>query len=117
MGLTVHAHYCMGHIVSVSLEADDHDACSNCGMKKKERKGCCSDEHKTFKTADHRLAPADYKLIAAAPAPAILPQQPAIPQSCPLGLSAADIVSRVYHSPPRHSASCPLFIYIRNLRV
>lgn len=56
-GATVHLHYCMGRLVSAGLMHKSHDRCDKCGMKKAEqKKGCCKDEHKTFKSADHQLA-------------------------------------------------------------
>lgn len=40
-------HYCMGKKASVDFYSAREDRCGKCGMK--EKKGCCSDEHKFYK--------------------------------------------------------------------
>ena len=48
-GMTIHAHYCMGKIISVNLgDVDDKShKCTNCGME--ERKGCCDEKQTIIK--------------------------------------------------------------------
>lgn len=46
-GATVHLHYCMGKVVSWSLEDKSGDECGKCGMEKDG--GCCKDESKFVK--------------------------------------------------------------------
>lgn len=56
-GAIVHIHYCMGKLMSISFTNKVEDKCGGCGMKKsEEKKGCCKDEHKTFKSAEHKSA-------------------------------------------------------------
>lgn len=57
MGATVHLHYCMDEFVGWSLFHGKDDTCGKCGMKEKDKEGCCKDEHKHFKLkADHQKA-------------------------------------------------------------
>ena len=47
-------HYCMGKRAGVDFYSAKEDKCSKCGMK--ERKGCCSDEHKFYKLENSHKA-------------------------------------------------------------
>ncbi|HYK75534.1 MAG TPA: hypothetical protein VEV16_01025 [Daejeonella sp.] len=48
-GATVHFHYCMDELVNWGLSSTKGDACSNCGMPKKDSKSCCKEEAKQAK--------------------------------------------------------------------
>jgi len=55
MGATVHLHYCMNEFVGWNLFHDKDESCGKCGMKEKDKGGCCKDEHKHFKLkVDHQ---------------------------------------------------------------
>jgi hypothetical protein len=50
-GMSITVHYCMSDFAGWDLSSDASSAaCSSCGMKKQERKGCCHDEKKTVKS-------------------------------------------------------------------
>lgn len=49
-GVAMEIHYCMGKKAGMDLYGTGNDKCGKCGMK--EKKGCCSDEHKFFKLND-----------------------------------------------------------------
>ena len=49
MGATVHLHYCMNEFVGWSLFHSKNDTCGKCGMKEKDKGGCCKDEHLQYK--------------------------------------------------------------------
>ena len=50
-GVAMDIHYCMGKETSVEFYSKEDDGkCGRCGMK--DKKGCCSDEHKFYKLAD-----------------------------------------------------------------
>jgi hypothetical protein len=69
MGATVHLHFCMGEFMGASLVHKDQHRCGKCGMLKTERdKGCCKDEHKTMKTAEHHAIKPVFDLPSAEPA-------------------------------------------------
>src|SRR5437868_537361 len=69
MGATVHLHYCMGEFMDASLMHRDEHKCGKCGMLKTEKdNGCCKDEHKTLKTAEHHAAKLAFHLATADPA-------------------------------------------------
>lgn len=64
-GATVHVHYCMGKLVSWSFWEDKEDKCSVCGMAKAKTlaKGCCTEEHKQFKSdKDQKLTETTFYL-------------------------------------------------------
>lgn len=42
-------HYCMDKLVSLGLNKSDEKECSNCGMEKAGKDGCCKDDHKQVK--------------------------------------------------------------------
>ena len=58
-GATIHAHYCMGRLISVNLFLGNPNVCANCGMAKEKSHGCCRDEqHQVQMHTDHQLVPA-----------------------------------------------------------
>ena len=57
-GATLHTHFCMGELVSVSLTETRSGPCEKCGMQEHERdSNCCKDVPNTLKiTDDHSAA-------------------------------------------------------------
>ena len=55
-GATVTFHYCMGKFIGADLALPQTHTCSNCGMAKKDQKGCCKDKHQTFQLKKDQLA-------------------------------------------------------------
>ena len=49
-GIAMEIHYCMGKKAGVQFYGSGNDKCGKCGMK--DKKGCCSDEHKFYKLND-----------------------------------------------------------------
>jgi hypothetical protein len=43
-GATINFHYCMGKFIGWDIAAAP-STCSNCGMKKENKKDCCNDKH------------------------------------------------------------------------
>lgn len=115
MGATVHIHYCMGKIMSASFRHTDEGICGKCGMKKSEqKKGCCKDEQKTFKTGDHQLAKASFDFSHA---------QIVVPSlshyTCYVYPCYAGSVKNIAHanSPPFFWRTCPIYIQVRDFRI
>lgn len=109
IGATVHVHYCMGKLVSWSFWEDKEDKCSVCGMAKAKTlaKGCCTEEHKQFKTdKDQKITETTFHLIHA----------PAVPLSIAyyelpaVTISPLTETKPVSNAPPRSQVA----IYIRN---
>ena len=115
LSLTVHVHYCMGMLAGVRLIHTDEDRCGKCGMKKSERnKGCCKDEHKTFKANDHQPAKASFdftqKQFAAVLQPVyFLSSEPAITQYSDIKTLA--------HAPPSVWRTSPIYLLNENFRI
>lgn len=55
-GATVNFHYCMGKFISLDVTAPTSAKCSNCGMTKENKKGCCNDKHASFSLQKDQLA-------------------------------------------------------------
>ncbi len=118
VGVTVHTHYCMGKLVGASfIEPDDNHHCSHCGMTKKtSKKGCCKDEHKTFKNASDqflsKVTIAKYQLC-----------EFTVPTGhCTFlsGIKTSNYYPNLMaqaHAPPLIVSACPLYLWVRNLRV
>lgn len=107
-GATVHLHYCMGELIDSGLWHNSDKSCSNCGMKKSEKKdnGCCKDEHKFVKLdKDHKTAEQQVNQLQSLTATEIQPIY--IVDSKPF----ASLCERfpVNNAPPLQSAT-PLFI-------
>lgn len=116
-GFTMHAHYCMGELVSTSFlpESGGEHNCSHCGMvKKKSGNGCCNDEQKIVKSTD------EVALVKSIPLPTTvaftLPLLPAYFD----GKGNYDPESTVsffsVHDPPE-PPSCPIYLEIRSLLI
>ncbi|TCC96049.1 hypothetical protein FBD94_03150 [Pedobacter hiemivivus] len=63
-GATMHFHYCMGELVSWSLEKESKDACDFCGMPKSvsKKKSCCKDVQQEVKSEkSHKASQTAYK--------------------------------------------------------
>lgn len=113
-GATVHVHYCMGKVMGANFGHGDDEMCVKCGMKKSVSKGCCKDEHKTVKTADHQLAKLSFSLTGS------LVFLPTTPFYCsfrePLYTGTNSSLNRT-HGPPILGQSIPVYLKIRNLRI
>lgn len=56
-GATVHLHYCMDKLVEQEMLHSNPNACSSCGMEKKQQnQGCCKDEVKQLKVDNNHFA-------------------------------------------------------------
>jgi hypothetical protein len=55
-GATIHFHYCMGKFMGWDVASNATQKCSNCGMTKENKKGCCNDKQKTFQLKKDQLA-------------------------------------------------------------
>jgi hypothetical protein len=113
-GATVHIHYCMGKLMSAGFVNKQDDRCKRCGMKKAtQKKGCCKDEHKTFKTNDHQLAKATFdfshQLFISAPPAYFLYVETVDPSKIN--------TSRLTHSPPSCWRKCPIYIQVQDFRI
>lgn len=115
LSLTVHVHYCMGRLASVSFNHSDEDRCGKCGMKKTERsKNCCKDDYKTFKANDHQQAKASFDFSHKQIAGAILPSY---------FLSSEFAISQyrdrkiIAYAPPLVRRTCPIYILVRDFRI
>lgn len=60
-GATINFHYCMGKLIGadVSAAAFENSTCSNCGMVKENKKGCCNDKHEVIKLSSDQIFTAD----------------------------------------------------------
>ena len=115
MGATVHVHYCMGKIADLSLLHKEEDRCKKCGMKKAERnKGCCKDDHKTFKANDHQQAKVTFdfshQLIA-------ITSQPDYYLSFEDSISICPEEINLANSPPSLWRTCPIYILNQDYRI
>ncbi len=63
---TVTVHYCMGKRtgINVSAYAPDNKTCSNCGMVKANRKGCCNDKQETIRLNKDQLPSSVNNILA-----------------------------------------------------
>lgn len=96
-GIVVSFHYCMDRLQSVQLGDSHSDNCGDCGMPKKDNKGCCKDEVKVLKLQISHTAP---KALTADPS--FTPSLPVVPVNflvSPL-FSSTEKTSSVAHSPP-----------------
>lgn len=72
VGATVHFHYCMDKFVEANLWQSKDKKCGKCGMKEKNKKGCCKEEKKLIKIEKaQQKSTVDYKFLPA-PSTAIL---------------------------------------------
>ncbi len=114
MGATVEIHYCMGKGMGANFVHKEDDKCRKCGMNKSKSKGCCKDEHKTFKTSDHQQTKVtfDFSLVPVSALPVNYSEQYFAP------LHSIAISSSVKaHAPPDLYAHCPLYLQVRNIRI
>ena len=114
IGATVEIHYCMGKSMGANFVHQDSDACRKCGMPKGKSQGCCRDEHKIFKTADHQQVKASFDL-ANAPA-AVLPIRVSSTFHS-FGSNLVDGLGALKIAPPGLWRGCPIYIQVRNIRV
>ncbi len=111
-GATINLHYCMDKLMSWDLSEKNESQCSNCGMDKTERKGCCKDIHKVIKIdKDQKVAESNFQFHSCSDVLAsphfILPY---------IGYFSK-IVNRhaAAHAPPR--SGLPVYILICNFRI
>jgi len=55
-GATVNFHYCMGKFIGWDIDAATQHTCSNCGMAKEKKQGCCNDKHAIVKVNKDQVA-------------------------------------------------------------
>ncbi|MEP6468105.1 MAG: hypothetical protein ABJB05_17465 [Parafilimonas sp.] len=55
-GATINFHYCMGKFIGLDVDAFSDNTCSNCGMAKEKKKGCCNEKHTTLQLKKDQLA-------------------------------------------------------------
>ena len=113
-GATVQIHYCMGKDVGANFLHKHSDRCRKCGMDNSKSKGCCKDEHKLFKTADHQQGKVSFD-----PAHSFVTLIPAL---VPIHNNSSVYYQyyasgMVANSPPELLPGCPKYILIRNIRV
>ena len=114
-GATVHMHYCMGKFMSASFTHEEEKVCGKCGMKKSaQKKGCCKDEHKTFKTTDHQLAKATFDFKATSAPVFFITRFHAYLK--PLYNNRVTCSTKA-HSPPSLWRPCPIYIEVHNFRI
>ena len=114
MGATVEIHYCMGKNMGANFVHKEDDKCRKCGMHKSKTNGCCKDEHKTFKTADHHQVKASFDLahIESISPPALVYQS-----FNPTFYKSLGYLSVRPHAPPDLYLGCPLYLQVRNIRI
>lgn len=96
-GIAMEIHYCMGEKTGIEFFGGDNEKCSKCGMK--EKKGCCTDEHKFYKLNDsHKSVSNDAKLNA----PVVFISNTFPVFNCLPATSAAKN-NTASHSPPIHN--------------
>lgn len=108
-GASIHLHYCMDKLVSMSLLAGEEGKCSKCGMDKAEgkKKSCCNDEQKQVKVDEEQKVASAFNIAPLVPAivtsqayPSLAANLPVVERGTPLG-----------HAPPRRLSNG---IYILN---
>lgn len=115
MGATVHLHYCMGEFMGASLVHKDEHKCGKCGMERTEKdNGCCKDEHKTLKTAEHHAAKLAFHLASA---DAVVPAQFNHHPNYSLLSSPLRFKGPFPNAPPGVYRPCPIYIYVCNFRI
>jgi hypothetical protein len=109
-GMAMEIHYCMGKKAGMDIYKTAGQKCGRCGMK--EKKGCCSDEHKFLKLEDaHKNVSADQFIphdIAVVPAVYNVFSIPVLR----LAASAGDLI----HGPPPDTGE-PLYLLNRVFRI
>lgn len=114
MGATVEFHYCMGHNMGATFAHKADDLCRKCGMHKSKSKGCCHDEHKIIKTAEHHAAKGN---TGFAQFVAIVPPQLEYYDQQPLVYTEPLHSTFSAHAPPDGLLNCAIYILFRNLRI
>jgi hypothetical protein len=93
-GIAMEIHYCMGKQAGVEFYGKESDRCSKCGMK--DKKGCCSDEHKFYKLSDsHKNVTNDIKFTTGDVA--VVTEYPSFDWQLPV---AATAIAATNYSPP-----------------
>lgn len=96
-GIVVSFHYCMDRLQSVQLGDNHTDNCDDCGMPKRDNKGCCKDEIKVLKLQISHTTP---QVLTAGPS--FIPSLPLVPVNflVPPLFTSTEKASSVAHSPP-----------------
>jgi hypothetical protein len=115
MGATVHLHYCMGEYMGASLIQHEEHTCAKCGMTKAtDDNGCCKDEHKTIKTAEHQGAKVSFDILhhaAALPTVFYAHSTSTLPVHTPRKITVST------HAPPSLWRTCPIYLAVCNFRI
>ena len=59
-GASISLHYCMGKFSGWDIDKNTTSRCSNCGMQKADKKGCCNDVYAHFQLKKDQLASSIY---------------------------------------------------------
>ncbi len=112
-GAIVNLHYCMDKLISGDFSEKQKGMCSNCGMHKKEQKGCCRDEYKILQIdKDQKATESSYQFFKIfSDATAVVFAE--LPLTYP---SALIIENPTVNSPPPLSG-IPIFILNCNFRI
>ena len=94
-GIAMEIHYCMGKKSGVDFYGENGKKCGKCGMK--EKKGCCSDEHKFLKLSDSHKNVSN-EISFSLPAIALVPV--GIPLNCVRFNAAPAVDALKNNSPP-----------------
>ncbi len=111
-GTTLSIHFCMGKRVGAEFGHQHREKCPRCGMTEKAKKGCCRDEIKTFKNAEHKAAKTSSGICLCQAA--IVPVTYSYHQ---LSFAAVQQTISVVQKPPIYLIETDLYIRYRNLRI
>lgn len=114
MGASVEFHYCMGRNMGANFVHKSDDKCRSCGMHKSRSKGCCHDEHKLIKTAEHHAAKAT---VIPVYFDAVVPQLVYFRSNNNIVNTTTLIAQAMPNAPPGDIRQCPIYILFRNLRL
>ena len=112
-GAIVNLHYCMDKLISWDFSQKHRSMCNNCGMEKKDHKGCCRDEHKILHIdKDQKATQTSYEFSKIFSDVATVPFA-GLPLAYPLSVVLENPAS---NSPPPLSGP-PIFILNCNFRI
>ncbi len=114
VGATVHIHYCMGKVADYGFVHKEEGRCKKCGMKNTEqKKGCCKDEVKTYKTNDHKLTQSSFDISHTPDFVVLNHGYPVRDEHIYDHYSPKSIAPL----PPIIRRTCPIYIKVRNFRI
>ena len=106
-GIIVNMHYCMGKLASWAIGNDNSKSCGKCGMEKRNKGGCCHDEHKFVKSSiDQKTGEANIDYVKAFMTVAL-----DFPEFNVISFPSTSERSYAVHDPPLHHG---ISIYILN---